>query len=78
MALANALAVVDPRAMQLTKKAVNLAWEQAGLRQALQAGVELGGIIESDRVPEREEFERIVAEQGLPAAVRWRDGRFAR
>jgi enoyl-CoA hydratase len=78
MALAARLAVVDPRAMQLTKRAVNAAWEKSGLREALDAGVELGGIIESDRVPEREEFERLVAEEGLPAAVRWRDGRFAR
>jgi enoyl-CoA hydratase len=78
MNLASRLAVVDPRAMQLTKRAVNAAWERSGMREALEAGVELGGIIESDRVPEREEFERIVAEEGLPAAVRWREGRFAR
>ncbi len=78
MALAASLSVVDARAMQLTKRAVNQAWERAGFREALRAGVELGGIIESERVPEREEFERIVAEQGLPEAVRWRDGRFAR
>jgi enoyl-CoA hydratase len=78
MALAVSLSVVAPGAMQLTKRAVNQAWERAGFREALTAGVALGGIIESERVPEREEFERIVAEQGLPEAVRWRDGRFAR
>ena len=64
--------------MQTTKRAMNQSWEAAGFREALLAGVELGGIIETERVPEREEFERIVAEQGLGEAVRWRDERFAR
>ena len=51
MALAVSLSVVDPGAMQLTKRAVNQAWERAGFREALTAGVELGGMIESERVP---------------------------
>jgi hypothetical protein len=38
--------------------------------------VELGAIIETGRVPEREEFERIAAAQGLGEAIRWRDERF--
>jgi enoyl-CoA hydratase len=76
MKLANALAVVDPLAMQTTKRAINQSWEAAGFRQALLAGVELGAIIESGRVPEREEFERIAAAQGLGEAIRWRDERF--
>jgi enoyl-CoA hydratase len=76
MKLANALAVVDPLAMQTTKRAVNQSWEAAGFRQALLASVELGAMIETARVPEREEFERIADEQGLAEAIRWRDERF--
>jgi enoyl-CoA hydratase len=76
MRLANALAVVDPFAMQMTKRAINWAWEAAGFRDALQGGVELGAMIETTRVPEREEFERIASERGLAAAIRWRDERF--
>jgi enoyl-CoA hydratase len=76
MLLARQLAVVDPVAMSLTKKAINRSWELAGFREALLAGVEIGAVIESARVPEREEFERIAAEQGLAAALRWRDERF--
>ncbi|MEX1134871.1 MAG: enoyl-CoA hydratase-related protein [Acidimicrobiia bacterium] len=76
MRLADSLAVVDPLAMQTTKRAINQSWEAAGFRQALLAGVELGAIIEFGRVPEREEFERIAAEQGLGEAIRWRDERF--
>jgi enoyl-CoA hydratase len=76
MRLAQELAVVDPEVMTLTKQALNRSWEAAGFRQALSEGVELGAEIESARVPEREEFDRIAAEQGLKAAIRWRDQRF--
>lgn len=76
MRLAEALAVVDPLAMQMTKRAINQSWDAAGFREALLAGVELGAMIETARVPEREEFERIADEQGLSEAIRWRDERF--
>ena len=76
MQLAQEMAVVDPAAMTLTKRAINRSWETAGFRQALIEGVELGAEIESARVPEREEFDRIAAEQGLKEAIRWRDQRF--
>ena len=76
MRLAGELAVVDPVAMTLTKRALNRSWEAAGFRQALIEGVELGAEIESARVPEREEFDRIAAEEGLKEAIRWRDQRF--
>lgn len=77
MRLAGSLAVVDPLAMRLTKKAVNRSWEAAGFRQALIEAVVLGAEIESARVPEREEFERLAAEKGLKEALLWRDGRFS-
>jgi len=76
MRLARELAVVDPVAMRLTKRAINRSWEAAGFREALQEGVEIGAEIESARVPEREEFERIATESGLKEALRWRDERF--
>jgi enoyl-CoA hydratase len=74
--LAAGLAVVDPVAMRLTKQAINRSWEAAGFREALQQGVEIGAMIEAARVPEREEFERIAAENGLKNALRWREERF--
>ncbi len=78
MRLAGQLAVVDPMAMTLTKRALNRSWEAAGFRQALIEGVELGAEIETARVPEREEFDRITAEEGLREALLWRDRRFGR
>lgn len=74
--LARQLAVVDPEVMALTKRAINAAWEKAGFRDALRLGVEIGAEIENLHSPERIEFERIAAEQGLKEAVRWRDERF--
>jgi enoyl-CoA hydratase len=76
MRLARELAVVDPAVMSLTKRAINRSWEAAGFRQALIEGVELGAEIEATQAPEREEFDRITAEQGLKEAIRWRDQRF--
>ena len=78
MRLAGELAVVDPVVMTLTKRALNRSWEAAGFRQALIDGVELGAEIETARVPEREEFDRITAEEGLREALLWRDRRFDR
>lgn len=76
MDLARHLATVDGEVMRLTKRAVNGAWEAAGFRDALRTGLRIGVQIERDRSPERVEFERIAGEQGLRAAVRWRDDRF--
>ncbi len=76
MRLARQLAVVDPIVMALTKRSINASWEKAGFRQALIEGVALGAEIEDARAPEREVFDRLAAEQGLRAAIRWREGRF--
>jgi enoyl-CoA hydratase/carnithine racemase len=67
------IAAVDPTVLCLAKRAVNRAWEAAGFRDALRAGVELGAEIESARAPERAEFDRIAAERGLKAPLVWRD-----
>ncbi|MGH2764667.1 MAG: enoyl-CoA hydratase-related protein [Actinomycetota bacterium] len=76
LALGRKIAVLDPVAVSLTKRSINRAWDAAGFRQALQANVDLDAVIESAEVPERQEFNRIRAEQGLKAAIAWRDARF--
>jgi enoyl-CoA hydratase/carnithine racemase len=76
LVLARQIAVLDPVAMSLTKRAINRSWDAAGFRKALQANVDLDAVIESVEVPERKEFNRIRAEQGLKAAIAWRDARF--
>lgn len=77
MHLARSLAVVDPEVMRLTKRALNAGWEESGFREALTAGLEIGVEIETNRSPERVEFDRIAAEHGLKAAIEWRDARFS-
>jgi enoyl-CoA hydratase len=60
----------------MTKRAINRSYETMGMRQALLAAVETDIFIESSAGPERAEFNRIRKEQGLKAALAWRDARF--
>ena len=76
LSLANKIAILDPVAVSLTKKAINRSLEVSGFREALWANVDIDSIIESAEVPERLEFNRIREEQGLKAAIAWRDARF--
>jgi enoyl-CoA hydratase len=76
LSLARAIAMLDPVAVSLTKRSINRMWEVAGFREALQANVDLDAVIEAAEVPERREFNRIREEQGLKAAIAWRDARF--
>jgi enoyl-CoA hydratase/carnithine racemase len=74
--LAEEIAKNEPFVVQSTKRAVNRAWEVAGFRAAMDANTELDAIIETANLPQRDEFRRITQEQGLKAAIAWRDARF--
>ncbi|HXF37203.1 MAG TPA: enoyl-CoA hydratase-related protein [Actinomycetota bacterium] len=76
LALAEEIAKNEPFVVQMTKRAVNRAWEGAGFRQALEANTELDALIETANLPQREEFRRITQERGLKAAIAWRDARY--
>jgi enoyl-CoA hydratase len=76
LALANEVAKNEPFVVQTTKRAVNRAWDVAGFRVAMAANTELDAIIETANLPQRDEFRRITQEQGLKAAIAWRDARF--
>jgi enoyl-CoA hydratase/carnithine racemase len=76
LALANEIAILDPVAISMTKRSINRSLEIAGFREALQANVDIDAVIEAAEVPERKEFSRIRDEQGLKAAIAWRDARF--
>ncbi len=78
MELARTVAAAAPLSVHLTKRAINRSYEIAGMRQALLAALETDIVIESSAGPERTEFNRIRKEQGLKAAIAWRDARFAR
>jgi enoyl-CoA hydratase len=76
LALATDIAKNEPFVVQTTKRAVNRAWDVAGFRAAMAANTDLDAIIETANLPQRDEFRRITSEQGLKAAIAWRDARF--
>ncbi len=76
LALAEEIAKNDPFAVSMQKKAINRMWEAAGFRDAIAANVEMDVLIEAADLPERTQFRRITMEQGLKAAIAWRDARF--
>ncbi|HTG47218.1 MAG TPA: enoyl-CoA hydratase-related protein [Actinomycetota bacterium] len=76
LALAEQIAKNEPFVIQTTKRAVNRAWDVAGFRAALAANIELDVMIETANLPARDEFRRITLEQGLKAAIAWRDARY--
>ena len=56
-------------------------WSEAdqfwmGLRAALQASLDIDVILNAGDSPEKAEFARIRSEQGVKAAIAWRDARF--
>jgi enoyl-CoA hydratase len=75
LAIARDMAAAAPLAVRLTKRAINATLETMGLRAALAAALETDIFIESAGGPERAEFDRIRREQGLKAAIEWRDAR---
>jgi len=76
MSLAADVCAAAPIAALLTKRAINRTYEMMGMRQALLAALDTATLISSASGPERVEFNRIAKEQGLTAALAWRNGRF--
>jgi enoyl-CoA hydratase len=76
LALAQEIAKNEPFVIQTTKRAANRAWDVAGFRHAMHANTELDVMIETANLPARDEFRRITNEQGLKAAIAWRDEKF--
>ena len=76
LALAEEIAKNEPFVVQMTKRSLNRAWDVAGFRAAMDANTELDALIETANLPQRDEFRRITEEQGLKAAIAWRDARY--
>jgi enoyl-CoA hydratase len=77
-AMAEDIAAAAPLSVELTKRAINRTYEIMGMRQALLAALETDILLEASEGPERAEFNRSRREQGLQAAIAWRDARFGR
>ena len=75
-ALADRLARTPPEVMAPTKRMLNRAMDAAGFRLAVEAGLDLGAIINAADTPEQREWDEIVRRDGLKAALAWRDRRY--
>ncbi len=73
--MAAEIALNDPLAVRLTKKAINRSVEAAGLRDALEEALAVDLEIELTETPESNEFNRILDEDGPKAALAWRASR---
>jgi enoyl-CoA hydratase len=62
--------------LRLTKLALVRAYEAMGLRSAVASNLDLSAILNAAETPEQHEFDRIVAKDGLKAALKWRDSRY--
>jgi enoyl-CoA hydratase len=62
--------------VQKSKQAVNRSYDIMGLRQALALGLDIDVDINATPSNEKREFARIRKEQGVKAAIAWRDARF--
>ncbi|MCL4068888.1 enoyl-CoA hydratase/isomerase family protein [Pseudomonas sp. GX19020] len=69
------IAAAAPLSVELTKRAINRSFDMRGMRNALLAAVETDLVIETSGGAERAEFNRIRKEEGLKAAIAWRNSR---
>ncbi|MBE2277071.1 MAG: enoyl-CoA hydratase/isomerase family protein [Rhodobacteraceae bacterium] len=72
---AREIVAAAPLSVELTKRAINRSFDLRGMRSALLAAVETDIFIEAAGGTERSEFNRIRAENGLKAAIEWRNSR---
>jgi enoyl-CoA hydratase/carnithine racemase len=70
------LARLPAVAMKQNKEAINRAYDMRGLTATLEYGKEMFCLTSMAQSPEGQEFRKIVREQGLKTAIRWRDERF--
>ena len=74
---ARRLALVDPVALRWGKRAVNRGAEIAGIKSALDAGVDGLVSLYAAKTEVGREFDRRVNEGGLKSALNWRSAQFA-
>lgn len=71
--MARRMASLDRDAVRLTKRAIHAGFDAMGLRQTLQANLDLAVQIECLETPSRQTFKQITQREGLQAALAWRD-----
>jgi enoyl-CoA hydratase/carnithine racemase len=74
--IARNIALIDPDLVRDTKKALNRTYEIQGMRAALDTALDIDHAIESTGSPDKRRFMDLAREQGLKAALAWREARF--
>lgn len=74
--LARRIAPTPLAILRLTKQALNRAYEAMGLREAVNANLDISAILNGANTPEQQEFDKIAKAEGLKAALAWRDSRY--
>jgi enoyl-CoA hydratase len=77
LALAREVALMDPDSVRMTKRAINQSYEIMGLSRALQMGADTSVQIETLETELRRQFNQVLREQGMKAALAWREARLA-
>ncbi|MFT5220964.1 MAG: enoyl-CoA hydratase [Gammaproteobacteria bacterium] len=75
LALAREVALMDPDSVRMTKAAINQTYEIMGLGAALKMGVDTSVKIETLETSLRKQFNEILRNEGMQAALKWREAR---
>lgn len=75
--LALKLAMIPPPAMRLNKEGLNRAYDLRGFQSTVDLGAEIFTLVLMSESQEARDFFEVAAKQGLKAAFKWRDARFA-
>ena len=73
--LAREVAMMDPDSVRQTKQAINQTYEIMGLSDALRMGAETSIKLETLETELRREFNQILRNDGMKAALAWRESR---
>jgi enoyl-CoA hydratase len=76
MKYARRLALIAPEALAAAKLAVNRGLDAAGLRNALDAGLDVLAPLYAATTEVGKRFDEIKAKDGLKAALAWRKAQF--
>jgi enoyl-CoA hydratase len=77
MAMARKLAQMEPMVIRRTKMAVNRTYEIMGMQSALRAALDIDIMIEGEGAQLKRDFLKVVREQGMAAALTWREARLS-
>ena len=77
LTLARKLAQMEPMVIRRTKMAVNRTYEIMGMQDALRAALDIDIMIEGEGAQLKRDFLKVVREQGMAAALAWREARLS-